>query len=309
MSGSASASASPDGLDALTQPVAADPHVVGAALDRDQRVLGPDHVAGAHRQRIKLQPAGQLIDRGVHGEHRLAQPVSAQCPGRHRVGVDRVGVDLLAGAAIQRDRLAAGVKQDRRAVVAVGAGVGHDPQRDRRQPARPRRRPPGRGPASDGASSWPRTAPPGSAPARPVGAAPAPRPPMMSSTSISCLPPKPPPTRRGEHAHSLPREAGQPAERVARQERRLASSCARPAGRRRRSRRSPRASPGAHAGRGGSRTSHRRRRPTRPAPPRRRRSPNGSRRRGCARRRRSAPRIPCRRAAAALRAPSPPRDR
>src|SRR3712207_7951530 len=45
---------------------------------------------------------------------------------RHRIGVDRVGVDLLVGAAVERDRFTAGVVEGFTAVVAVGAGVRDD---------------------------------------------------------------------------------------------------------------------------------------------------------------------------------------
>ena len=56
-------------------------------------------------------------------------------PDGHRVGVDRVGVDLLVRAAVERDRFAAGVVEGLAAVVAVGAGVGDDAELDAGQRA------------------------------------------------------------------------------------------------------------------------------------------------------------------------------
>ena len=127
-----------------------------------------------------------------------------------------------------------------------------------------------------------------------------------SSISISCLPPNPPPTRRGEHAHLVAVEAEHVAQLVADQERHLGAGAehqpavlVEPAA-------CTRGSPGARAARVASCHVPCTTAPPRPAPPRARRRcrrlRRAPRRRGCGTGRRSGSRRPCRRAAAARRA-------
>ncbi len=76
-----------------------------------QVVALADEVAAAQVDRVDAQRAGQLVDRGLDREHGLGEPVAAERPGRHRVGVDRAGVDPLVRAAVGGDRLLDRVEQ------------------------------------------------------------------------------------------------------------------------------------------------------------------------------------------------------
>ena len=88
-----------------------------------------DEVAAAQLDRVDAERAGQLVNRGLDREHGLGEPVAAERPGRDRVGVDGAGVDPLVRAAVDGDRLLDRVEQHARPVVAVGAGVGRDVER------------------------------------------------------------------------------------------------------------------------------------------------------------------------------------
>jgi len=69
-----------DQIQALVQAVAV--HLDGVVVpDRgDQRIVRPDHVAGAEGDRVESEPAGQLVDRRFDGERHLAQTVAAKRP-------------------------------------------------------------------------------------------------------------------------------------------------------------------------------------------------------------------------------------
>ena len=77
----------------------------------------------------------QFVHRALDRENRLRHSVAADRAGRHHVGVNGIAVDLLVRTAIDRDRFAARRVQGFAAVIAVGAGVGNDPQLHRRQSA------------------------------------------------------------------------------------------------------------------------------------------------------------------------------
>ena len=66
----------------------------------------------------------QFVDRGFDGEQRLRQAVAPEGAGRHGVGVGDDGIDLLVRAVIDAERFADGMKQHRRGMIAIGAGVG-----------------------------------------------------------------------------------------------------------------------------------------------------------------------------------------
>ena len=111
-------------------PIAGGGDVLRLAAAVDQVVALDDEVAAAQLDRVDAERAGQLVDRGLDREHGLREPVAAERPGRDRVGVDRAGVDPLVRAAVDGDRLLDRVEQHARPVVAVGAGVGGDVERE-----------------------------------------------------------------------------------------------------------------------------------------------------------------------------------
>src|SRR3712207_9489781 len=78
----------------------------------------PHGVAAPKLDRVHVQGAGKLVHRGFDGVDRLGEPVAADRAGRREVRVDRVPVDLLVRAPVDRDRLAAGVVERLAGVVA-----------------------------------------------------------------------------------------------------------------------------------------------------------------------------------------------
>ena len=125
-------------VEALIQPVAAELDVIDIAVQAGQRIARTDHVAAAEDVRVDPEPPCQRIDRLLHGEHGLAQPIAPECAAGHGVGVGGRRVHPAVGAAILPQHLAAGMVQHRRRVVAVSAGIGHHVQRQRRQQPVPR---------------------------------------------------------------------------------------------------------------------------------------------------------------------------
>ena len=119
-----------DQRQALVEAVAAVFDVGLGRTSRDHGVAGLHDVAPAQRDRVHADAAGELVHGRFDREVRLAQAIAAEGAARHRVGIDRIAVDLLVGAAVDADRLAAGVMQHAGAVIAVSPGVGDDPQRD-----------------------------------------------------------------------------------------------------------------------------------------------------------------------------------
>ncbi len=71
---------------------------------------------------------GEFVKCRLHGEHHLAEAVTAEGACRDGVRVDGEGVDLLVRGAVDGHRLADAVEHDGGAVVAVGARVGDDSQ-------------------------------------------------------------------------------------------------------------------------------------------------------------------------------------
>ena len=100
---------------------------------RQHRIAWLDDVAAAKFVRADAELLGQFVDRGFHREQRLRQAVAAKGAGRHGVGVGDDGIDLLVRAIIDADRFAAGVKQHRAGMIAIGAGVGEHVELQRRE--------------------------------------------------------------------------------------------------------------------------------------------------------------------------------
>ena len=127
-----------DQVEALIEPVAAVEHVVHAGPAGAQHGIARlDDVAAAQLERVdaELRASSSIAD--FDREQRLRQAVAAKGAGRHRVGVDGDGVDLLVRAIVDAERFAAGVKQHRAGMVAVGAGVGEHVELQRGQLAVP----------------------------------------------------------------------------------------------------------------------------------------------------------------------------
>ena len=76
--------------------------LVGFLPAADARIVGTI-------DRIQAELRGKFIDRDFHRECRLAQAIAANRPGRHGVGINRIGVDLLGWASVNRQRFATGV--------------------------------------------------------------------------------------------------------------------------------------------------------------------------------------------------------
>ena len=122
-------------IDALVEPVAAEIDVRRLAPDRFDPVVGTDQIAAADLKRIKLELFRQVVDRAFDREGGLRGAVATEAAGRDHIGIDSVAVGLLVRAAIGGER--AGKRRGQRltAVAAIGAGVRHDPDLDRRERA------------------------------------------------------------------------------------------------------------------------------------------------------------------------------
>ncbi len=83
----------------------------------------------------RCRGAGQLVDRRLDGEDRLAQPVAAERPGRQGVRVDRVALDPLVRAVVGGQALVAAMVQHAAGMIAVGAGIREHAERDRGEAA------------------------------------------------------------------------------------------------------------------------------------------------------------------------------
>ena len=122
-------------IEALVEAVAAVDHVVGGFVRADHLVARSHDVAATKFERLHADGAGDLVDRRFDGKARLRQAIAAKGAGRNGVGIDGKAVDLFVGAAIDPERLVAGVLQHWRAVIAVSAGIGDDPHLHRREGA------------------------------------------------------------------------------------------------------------------------------------------------------------------------------
>ena len=115
-----------DDVEALGDAVAAEARIAGLAPYRFDVVARPHDVPAAHLDRIDREDARHLVDRALDGEGRLRGAIAAEAAARHHVGVDRVTRALLVVAAVGGKGAAHGGRQRLAAVIAIGAGVGHD---------------------------------------------------------------------------------------------------------------------------------------------------------------------------------------
>ena len=123
-----------DQIEALIEAIAAIEHVVIFGFRRRQHgIAGFDDIASAHLERADAELFCQLVDRGLDGDQRLRQAVTAKRTCRHGVGIGGDAVDLLVRAIIDADAFEDRMKQHRPGMVAIGAGVGEYVELQRRE--------------------------------------------------------------------------------------------------------------------------------------------------------------------------------